>query len=142
MIISKKYAPGVIFVIVSLLYAIYTFSSYKLGSFDKPGPGLFPFVVSTVLFIVGIFSLMVNSDGHWAVIDIKTLSIVVSGIVVFALLTSYVNMALGIVSLAVITSFANKTKVQKSTVVKISIVLILMASAFKYVLGLGIPLWK
>ena len=142
--LSKNYGPGVVFISISAAFGLGSVINYPFGSFAKPGPGLFPIVVSTLLFIIGCISIAVNmkKDADSAFVDLKALSLIVAGLLAFALCTTYINMAAGIITLVFVTSFAIKEQTPKYQNLKIIVVLLIAASAFKYGLGLNLPLWK
>ena len=140
--ISKKYGPGIIFIVVALVFGINAVASYKFGDLLKPGPALFPAVVSTILFIAGLISISTTATKEVAYLDVRALLIIVAGLLSFAIGTVYINMAVGIAALVYITSYAIKEQMPKYQNIKIVTVLIAAAAVFKYALGMSIPLWK
>jgi hypothetical protein len=142
--ISKKYGPGAIFIAVSLVFGIGAITNHSFGQFSKPGPALFPVLLSVLLFLIGVVSIAttIKTDPFPAYLDLHALAMVVAGLVAFALCASFINMAVGIAALVFVTSFAVKEKIPKFQNVKVIAVLIAAAVFFKYVLGLNIPLWK
>lgn len=140
--ISKKYAPGLLFVSAALMFGIDAALNYKLGTFKKPGPGFFPVLVSIFLFLTGIVSIVTTTAKEFAYIDVKALLIIVTSLLSFALFTAFVNMTAGIVALVLISSLANKEQLPRYQSIKIIAVLILVAAGFKYALGMNIQLWN
>jgi len=53
----KDFFSGLIFLIIGLVFLIYS-NFYELGSSTSFGPGFFPFLISSVLIIVGIFLIV------------------------------------------------------------------------------------
>jgi hypothetical protein len=140
--ISKKYAPGLIFITVALTFGITAAFNYKFGTAQRPGAALFPIAVSVLLFLVGLASIATSATKELAYLDLKALAIIVAGLVSFAVCTAYINMAVGIAAMVYVTSFAIKEQTPKYQNLKIIAVLLIVAAAFKYALGMNLPLWK
>ena len=51
---SKKRAAGVIYFIVGV-YGVVFSSTFPMGKWNEPGPGIFPISISILLCISGIF---------------------------------------------------------------------------------------
>ncbi len=126
-----------------LISALFGFSSldYKIGQFSKAGPGLFPLVISSMLFLIGlamvIKSRFIASEPlHFSP---KKISIIIISLCGFAVLSSYLNMTAGIFFLVFVSTYAgqNYSPVRN---VKIFVGLWLIAFAFKQFLGLNLPL--
>ena len=131
---------GVLFVTFAVIFGANSFR-YALGTIDQPGPAMFPLSVSIFLLVLGIMSIATGSMGPAEPLDfkLKNIAIISSSLLSFALVTDYINMTAGIVVLISIASFS-ASSYSISRVVKIIIGLILVAYAFKYILGLNLPL--
>ena len=114
---------------------------YTLGTVDQPGPGFFPLVVSIFLLLLGIGMGSRGLAEAPASIDcrLKNIAIISVALLGFAAATDYINMIVGIVVLVVISSFS-ATSYSVVRVVKIVTGLVAIAFAFKYLLGLNLPL--
>lgn len=131
---------GVLFVAIAVVFGANSFR-YALGTIDQPGPAMFPLGVSVFLLVLGIISMVKGSLELGELLDfkLKNIAIISSSLLAFALVTDYINMIAGIVALISIASFS-ASSYSISRVVKIIIGLILVAYAFKYLLGLNLPI--
>jgi len=131
---------GLLFVAVALIFGVNSFR-YTLGSIDQPGPAMFPLGVSEFLLILGVISIIKGSMDAKEVINFKLKNIIIVSVSLlsFALVTDYINMIAGIVVLITIASFS-ASSYSIIRVVKIIVGLIAVAYAFKYLLGLNLPL--
>jgi hypothetical protein len=115
---------------------------YSLGSLGRAGPGLFPFIVSCLLFAVGVITVVRSRLVAREPFDFqfRNISIILASLCGFALLSHFVNMILGIVFMVFCAGFASTTySVARN--VKIAAVLVLIALAFQKLLGLNLPLY-
>lgn len=137
---NKHVLTGVLFVAISLLFGLNALR-YSFGSWDQPGPGLFPMVLSVVLFALGIVNILTGLASVSEYIDfkVKNILIITVSLLGFSVATQYINMIAGIVVLVTISSFAARTY-SIPRVIKIIVGLILVALTFKYLLGLNLPL--
>ena len=137
---NKNLLIGILFIIIALGFAIPA-TQYPIGGFGNPGPGLFPLMISVLLFINGVIALVDSKlqPSETVEIKFKNIAIITVALVCFALATDYINMSVGIVILVAISSFSADTY-SIPRVIKISLGLIALAFAFKYLLGLNLPL--
>ena len=115
--------------------------SYSLGTFSHPGPGLFPFMVSSILFAIGAITV-VRSRLVAPVrmnFQIRNISIILGSLCGFAVLSHFLNMLVGIVFLVFCSGFAG-TSYSVVRNIKITAVLIAIAFAFQKLLGVNLPL--
>lgn len=130
---------GVFLMAISLLFGLASFN-YRIGQFSKSGPGLFPLLVSAMLFLVGL--LMVVRSYYVAPVplsyNVKNIAIILAGLCGFSLLSQYVNMIAGILFLVFCTGFAGRSY-SISRNLKISAGLLAVAVVFKTLLGLNFP---
>lgn len=114
---------------------------YSLGSLSHAGPGLFPFLVSCLLFCIGVLTvvraLLVQDTP--LTIQPRNLGYVLGSLCGFTLLSEYLNMTIGIVFLVFFSGLA-ATDYSISRNVKICVVLLILAFAFQKFLGLNLPL--
>ena len=131
---------GLFLTAISLMFGL-TSMTYSIGKLGKAGPGMFPLIVSGMLFMIGLATIIGSRYKPPVPIDynFKNLALVLIGLCGFALLSHYVNMIAAIIFLVFSTAYAAKS----FTVVrnlKIAAVLIAIGFAFKYLLGLNLPL--
>lgn len=115
---------------------------YPIGRLGKAGPGLFPLVISGMLFLIGLAMLIrarfVQSESlHF---NFRNVGIVIFSLCGFGLMSTYLNMTAGIFFLVFCSTYAGQ---HYSLVrnVKIFIGLWFVALAFKQLLGLNLPLY-
>ena len=127
---------------IALLFGLVALGNYSIGVFSRSGPGMFPLMVSSMLFLIGVLSV-VRSHFVEAVplsYNVKNIAIILLSLVGFALLSEHLNMILGILFLVFCSTFAG-TSYSVLRNVKISLGLIAIAFAFKNLLGLSLPLY-
>jgi Tripartite tricarboxylate transporter TctB family len=116
--------------------------NYQIGVFSRAGPGLFPLLVSCMVFLIGIVTVVRSRFVAPVPMDynIKNISFVLLGLCGFAVISHFANMILGIVFLVFCSSFAG-TSYSITRNLKISAGLIAVAFAFRHLLGLQLPLF-
>lgn len=116
--------------------------NYQIGHFSRSGPGLFPLMVSCLLFLIGVVSVVRSRFVKPEALNynMKNIALVLSGLCGFALLSEHVNMIAGIVFLVFCVSFAG-TSYSVARNLKICAGLIAIAFVFRYLLGLQLPLF-
>jgi len=132
---------GLVLMAIALLFGIGA-SNYTIGQFSRAGPGLFPLMVSCLLFLIGLITV-VRSRFVAAVplsYNMKNIALILLGLCGFALLSEHLNMIAGIVFLVFCTSFAG-TSYSVVRNLKISAGLIGVAFMFRTLLGLQLPLF-
>jgi NADH:ubiquinone oxidoreductase subunit K len=116
--------------------------NYSLGSLGRAGPGMFPFIVSCMLFVIGVITV-VRSRLVAPVpmqFQVRNITIILASLCGFALLSHYINMIVGIVFMVFCSGMAS-TKYSVSRNLKIAAVLVLIALAFQKLLGVNLPLY-
>lgn len=115
---------------------------YPIGEFGRAGPGLFPALVSSFLFVIGVATVIrsrfvpkVHLDLHF-----KNIGIILGSLCGFAVVTLFVNMTAAIVFMVFVATLAGTNYSWKRNV-KITIGLVLMALVFAKLLGMNLPLY-
>lgn len=116
--------------------------SYQIGHFSRSGPGLFPLMVSGLLLLIGVASVVRARFVKPVPLNynMKNIALVLMGLCGFALLSAHINMIAGIVFLVFCVSFA-ATSYSVVRNLKITAGLVAIAFAFRYLLGLQLPLF-
>jgi len=132
---------GLFLMAIALIFGVGAFLNYKFGEFSKPGPGMFPLLVSCMLFLLGLLTavrafVLSPVALHF---NVRNIAIILSGLCGFALLSQYLDMSLGILFLVFGTALAGSTFSWRRNI-KVSVVLIVIAYVFKYWLQLNLPL--
>jgi Tripartite tricarboxylate transporter TctB family len=138
--VNKKLLTGIIFILFAVTFGAVS-TGYRLGHLDNPGPALFPLIISGALAILGIINLIEGTvlEKVTANFKLKNIAIITSSLIVFAILSESLNMIAGIVALITISSAAT-TPYSVSRTIKITASLVAIAFAFKYLLGVNLPL--
>jgi hypothetical protein len=126
---------------VALLFGV-TASRYQLGTFGKMGPGMFPLLVSCMLFSIGVMSLVRSWFVPAVAVDmkVKNIAVILLSLCGFIVISQHINMTAGIVFLVFCSSYAgsNFNMVRNF---KICAGLLVVALIFKNLLGLNLPLF-
>jgi len=115
---------------------------YPLGDLAHVGSGLFPLMVSGLLLLVGVIMMARCLFVEKQPIDFRfrNIAIILTSLCGFAFVSQVVNMIAGIVFLVFFSGIAASSYSWKRNI-KISVVLILIAFAFRNFLGLNLPLY-
>lgn len=114
---------------------------YPIGDFSRAGPGLFPAMVSGLLLLIGVVTVIRSFivERVRLHLNFRNIAIILASLCGFALISTYVNMILGIVFMVFCSTLAG-TSYSWVRNVKISAGLIVMALALQKLLGLN-PLY-
>ena len=126
---------------IALLFGLVSFN-YKVGQLSRSGPGLFPLMVSSFLFCIGLITV-VRSHFDAPVplsYNVKNIALVLLSLCGFVVASEYINMIVGITFMVFCSTFAG-TSYSVVRNIKISLGLIAVAFAFKNFLGLNLPLY-
>jgi len=137
---TKSSVTGLLFIALGLVFGIGSLQ-YTLGTVSEAGPGFYPLVVSTILFVLGVITLIKNrlSQDEPVEIKLKNITIIIVSLVGFAIVTQYLGMIAGTSVLIAVASFA-ASEYSMVRVIKIIIGLTVVMLAFKYILGMNLPL--
>ena len=115
---------------------------YPMGQFSRAGPGLFPFMVSCLLFLIGLITVVRSRFVERVHLDfkMKNIAFILSSLCGFALISEHLNMIVGILFMVFCASFAG-TSYSVVRNLKVSAGLIAFAFAFQKLLGLNLPLY-
>lgn len=139
---NLNFVSGLFLMAIALIFGLVSFK-YKIGEFSRAGPGLFPLLVSSLVFLIGLATL-VRSRFIAPVplnYNMRNIALVLLSICGFTVLSQYINMIVGIVFLVFCSAFAGITPYSVMRNVKISAGLIAIALAFQRLLGLNLPLY-
>ena len=138
---NRNFIRGLVLIAIALLFGSVALAKYQIGQFSRGGPGLFPLMISSFLLLVGVLTVV---RAHY--VDpvpmshsVKNIAIVLLSLVGFAVISEYINMILGITFLVFCSTLAG-TSYSVVRNIKITVGLLLVAFAFKNLLGLNLPL--
>jgi hypothetical protein len=138
---DRNLARGLYLVALSLAFGLGALL-YPVGRFERAGPGLFPLMVSSLLFVIGLFTVVRSRfvERVPLAFNIRNIAIILTSLCAFALISELLNMIAGIVVMVFCASFA-ATSYSMVRNIKIAAVLILVALAFQKLLGFNLPLY-
>jgi hypothetical protein len=138
---NRNLIRGVFLLVFSLIFGVYS-RKYQFGDFSRAGPGLFPLLVSCLLFLIGLITVVRSRFVASVPLEFKfrNISIVLASLCGFALISAYLNMTVGIVFMVFCSTYAG-TSYSVMRNVKISAGLIAIAFALQKLLGLNLPLF-
>jgi Tripartite tricarboxylate transporter TctB family len=138
---NRNFIRGLLLMAIALLFGLVSLN-YSIGQLSRSGPGLFPLMVSSCLFAVGLLSVVRSHFVDPVPVDygVKNITLILLSLVGFTVLSIYINMILGIIFLVFCSTFAG-TSYSVVRNIKISAGLIAVAFAFKHLLGLNLPLY-
>lgn len=138
---DRNIVRGVLLLAISLAFGLQSLR-YSTGQLSRPGPGLFPLLLSCLLFAIGLITVVRSRFVERLKLDInlKNISLVLLSLCGFALISEYLNMLAGIAFMVFCSSFAG-TSYSVMRNVKITAGLMVVALAFQKLLGLNLPLY-
>ncbi|KTT18397.1 tripartite tricarboxylate transporter TctB family protein [Pseudacidovorax intermedius] len=133
---------GLFLIALALLFGVPAFN-YQIGSFAHAGPGLFPAMVSGMLLAIGVITVIRSRFVKPVPMSVKfkNIGIILASLCSFALVSTYLNMTVGIVVMVFIASLAASGKYSWLRNVKVAVVLVAFAFGFQKLLGLNLPLY-
>jgi len=126
---------------ISLAFGL-TGLKYPMGDFGRAGPGLFPVTVATMLFMIGVATVIRSRFVEKSKLELhpKNIAVILGSLIAFAVITLYVNMIAAIIVMVFIATLAGTTYSWKRNI-KICIGLVAMAFVFAKFLGMNLPLY-
>ena len=127
---------------ISLVFGLESLR-YPIGQFSRPGAGMFPLMVSSLLLLIGLITVVRSRyvERVHLEFNMKNIAIILASLCGFALISAHVNMIAGIVFMVFCASFAGTAKYSVMRNFKISAGLIAVAFAFQKLLGFNLPLY-
>ena len=138
---NRNVVRGVFLMAIALLFGLVALR-YNLGELSRSGLGMFPFMVSAFLFVIGLITVV---RAHFVEpvplsYNVRNIAIILASLAGFALISEHVNMIVAIVYLVFVSTLAG-TSYSVARNIKVSLGLIAVAFAFKELLGLSLPLY-
>ena len=139
---NLNFVSGLFLMAIALVFGLMAFN-YKIGEFSRAGPGLFPLLVSSLVFLIGVVTIVRSRFIPPVPLsyNMRNIALVLLAICGFTVLSQYINMIVGIVFLVFCSSFAGISPYSVVRNLKISAGLIVIALAFQRLLGLNLPLY-
>ncbi|MEO8152107.1 MAG: tripartite tricarboxylate transporter TctB family protein [Rhizobacter sp.] len=138
---DRNLVRGLFLMAISLAFGLQSLN-YQIGQFSHAGPGLFPLVVSCLLFVIGVITVVRSRFEERTKLNFnfKNIGLIMASLCGFALISAHVNMILGITFMVFCSAFAG-TSYSVVRNLKVSAGLIAVAFAFHKLLGLNLPLY-
>jgi len=138
---DRNLVRGLFLIAISLAFGLVSLR-YPMGQFSRAGPGLFPLLVSCLLFLIGLITVVRSRFVERVDLNfnMKNIALILASLCGFALISEHLNMIAGIVFMVFCVSFAG-TSYSVMRNLKISACLIAIALAFQKLLGFNLPLY-
>jgi Tripartite tricarboxylate transporter TctB family len=138
---NRNLVRGLFLMAISLAFGLQALR-YPIGDFSRAGPGLFPAVVSLMLLLIGLITVIRSFYVERVRLDLnfKNIAIILTSLCGLALISTYVNMIVGIIFMVFCSTLAGSSYSWVRNV-KISAGLITMALVLQKLLGLNLPLY-
>lgn len=120
--------------------------SYQMGSTAQMGPGYFPFVLSGLLWILGLIVMAQalttkRSGGDIEKGSFKVVGLIMGSIVVFALLLQYLGLVAAIIGVILTSALASDEFSWKTTIISAVVLAITSVALFVWGLKLQFQIW-
>lgn len=138
---NRNLVRGLFLIAIALAFGLQSLR-YPIGDFSRAGPGLFPAMVSSLLLLIGAITVGRSFfvDRVELSLNFKNIAIIMASLCGLALLSTFVNMIVGIIFLVFCSTLAGSSYSWVRNV-KISAGLVTMALALQKLLGLNLPLY-
>ena len=138
---DRNLVRGLFLIAISLAFGL-TSLRYPIGQFSRAGPGLFPLMVSSLLFLIGLATVVRSRfvERTHLNFNLRNIALIVLSLCGLAVISLYLNMIVGIVFMVFCASMAG-TSYSVMRNLKISAGLIAVGFAFQKLLGLNLPLY-
>jgi Tripartite tricarboxylate transporter TctB family len=139
---DRNLVRGIFLIAIALGFGL-TSLRYPIGQFSRAGPGLFPMLVSGLLFLIGVITVARSRFVERVPLDfkLKNIALILASLCGFAVISEHLNMIAGIVFMVFCASFAGTASYSVIRNLKISAGLIAVALAFQKLLGFSLPLY-
>jgi len=140
-VINQNIGKGVLLAAVSLFFLLQA-PRLTLGNLTRPGPGLFPVMVASLLLLIAIVIVVRSRFLEAVPLDFRfrNIALVAASLLGFTLVSAYVNMLAGIALMVTMVSLASDDFSIPRTAT-IAGALCLIAFAMKKFLGVQLPLY-
>ncbi len=140
---KKDFYSGLLFILFGLLAMLIAWN-YPMGTTGRMGPGYFPTLLGSLLFLLGLiiagrsFLLQWEAAKPWA---FRPLLLILGAVVAFALLVEPLGLLIATVLLVAGSSLANPEFRVKEILVLVLLLIGMAIGIFRYILGLPLNIW-
>ena len=138
---DRNLVRGLFLMAISLTFGLASLR-YQTGDFSRAGPGLFPALISALLFLIGV-SIVIRSRFVPKLpleLHVKNIAVIIGSLCGFAIVSMFVDMIAGIVFMVFLSTVAGATYSWKRNL-KIAAGLVVMALFLARGLGMNLPLY-
>lgn len=138
---NQQLIKGLVLMVVASLFGLPSLG-YRMGNFTRPGPGLFPLIISGILLAIGLAVVLRSRFLERKPMDfkLKNIALIMLSLSGFALLSDKLDMFAGIVFLVFVSGFA-ATNYSLVRNLKIAAGLTAIAFVLEHFLGLSLHLF-
>ena len=138
---DRNLVRGLFLVAISLAFGLQALR-YPIGQFSRAGAGLFPLMVSSLLFLIGLITVVRSRfvERVHLNFNLKNIALILLSLCGFAVISEHLNMIAGIAFMVFCSAFAG-TSYSVVRNLKVAAGLIAVAFAFQKLLGLNLPLY-
>ncbi|MFI4930549.1 MAG: tripartite tricarboxylate transporter TctB family protein [Burkholderiales bacterium] len=139
---DRNLVRGLFIMAIALVFGLGSLR-YSIGQFSRAGAGLFPLLVSSLLFLIGLVSVVRSRfvERVHLSFNLKNIALILLSLCGFAVISEHLNMVAGIAAMVFCASFAGAASYSVARNLKISAGLIAVAFAFQKLLGFNLPLY-
>jgi hypothetical protein len=138
---NKNLLQGILLVGIATFF-LYQAMKLPFGTFVRAGPGLFPIVIGSMLFLIAI-AILVKAfliPSEKIQFKFKGITIITVSLILFASISEHFNMLTGIIAMVLCSSFASSNfNILRS--LKIGASLALIAYGMQRLFGFQLPLF-
>lgn len=140
---TRDLIGGLGLTVLGLFAAWYAQTHYELGDLQRMGPGYFPLALGLILAVLGLLIAIPAGfrRGEPITLAWKTLALVTSSIVVFAVLLKSLGIVLATMVSVILASMADSHTTWRARVLVAVGVAAVTWLVFIYGLGMVIPVW-
>jgi|SRR5882672_1043193 len=138
---DRNLVRGLFLIAFSLVFGLGSLR-YSIGQFSSPGPGLFPLLVSCLLFLIGLATAVRSRfvEPVHLNFNVKNIALILLSLCGFAVISEHLNMIAGIAFMVFCATLAG-TSYSVVRNLKVLAGLIAIALALQKLLGLDLPLY-
>ena len=139
----RDFWAGLLFLAVGVA-AAWIARDYPMGTGGRMGPGYFPFVLSTLLGILGVIITAMSFTTDGPKVDrfaLKPLFFILLAVVIFGLLAKTLGLAIAIIALVAVSAYGGHEFKWKEVLIAGVVLAIFSIAVFVYGLKLPFPVW-
>ena len=141
----KDFWSGVMFTAIGFAFAIIVkYFDYPMGTSARMGPGYFPFVLGSVMGVLGIvivIQALASEGGPIAKFAWRPLFWVLGAFIIFGLTAKFLGLVIAILLLVIISAYGGHEFKLKEAIISSIILAIGSVGVFVYGLKLPFPIW-